>query len=123
KLLVSELDEVVEKHGDARRTQIVEAETDFEVEDLVATEEVVITLSHGCYIKRVPMPLWRRRVSGGKAALAAERDSEDFLEHVFVASTRDTLVFFTNTGQAHALPVSAVPEAGRTARGRSLAQL
>jgi DNA gyrase subunit A len=123
KVLLSELDDVVEKHGDDRRTTIIEAEAEFEVEDLVAHEEVVITLSHNGYIKRVPMPLWRRRVSGGKAALAAERSTEDFLEHVFVASTRDTLVFFTSAGQAHAVPVREVPEGGRTSRGRALAQL
>ena len=123
KVLISELDDVVDKYGDDRRTTIVEAETDFEVEDLVAQEDVVITLSHAGYIKRVPMALWRRRVSGGKAALAAERNTDDFLEHVFVASTRDTLVFFTSNGQAHALPVRDVPEGGRTSRGRALAQL
>ena len=123
KLLLSELDDVVEKHGDARRTVIVEGEAEFAVEDLVADEDVVITLSHNGYIKRVPMPLWRRRVSGGRAALAAERSTDDFLEHVFVASTRDTLVFFTDGGQAHALAVRDVPEAGRTSRGRSLTQL
>ena len=123
KVLMTELDDVVDKHGDARRTVIVEGEADFEVEDLVADEDVVITLSHGGYIKRVPMALWRRRVSGGKAALAAERATEDFLEHVFVASTRDTLVFFTNHGQAHELEVRQVPEGGRTTRGRSLTQL
>jgi DNA gyrase subunit A len=123
KLLLSELDDVVEKHGDARRTVIVEGEAEFAVEDLVADEDVVITLSHNGYIKRVPMPLWRRRVSGGRAALASERSTDDFLEHVFVASTRDTLVFFTDGGQAHALAVRDVPEAGRTSRGRSLTQL
>jgi DNA gyrase subunit A len=123
KMLLTELDDVVARHGDARRTVIVDGEAEFAVEDLVADEDVVITLSHNGYIKRVPMGLWRRRVSGGRAALAAERSTEDFLEHVFVASTRDTLVFFTDGGQAHALAVRDVPEAGRTSRGRSLAQL
>ncbi|MGH7459944.1 MAG: DNA gyrase subunit A, partial [Longimicrobiales bacterium] len=123
KVLLSELDDVVKLHGDARRTTIVDGETEFAVEDLVADEDVVITLSHNGYVKRVPMALWRRRVSGGRAALAAERSTEDFLEHVFVASTKDTLVFFTDTGQAHALPVRDVPEGGRTSRGRALAQL
>jgi len=122
-LLLKELDEVVAKHGDARRTIIVEGEADFSIEDLVAEEEVVVTLTHAGYIKRVPMALYRRRVGAGKAALAAEKSAEDFLEHVFVASTKDTLVFFTNTGQAHALPVSSLPEGGRTSRGRALAQL
>jgi DNA gyrase subunit A len=123
KVLLDELNEVVKEHGDARRTIITEAETDFAVENLEADEDVVITLSHNGYIKRVPMPLWQRRLSSGRAALAAERSTEDFLEHVFVASTADTLVFFTDAGQAHALHVRDVPEGGRTSRGRSLAQL
>jgi DNA gyrase subunit A len=122
KVLLDELDEVVQKYGDDRRTTIVEGESAFAVENLEADEDVVITLSHAGYIKRVSMPLWRRRIGAGKAALAAERSTEDFLEHVFVASTADTLVFFTNKGQAHALEVRDVPEGGRTSRGRSLAQ-
>ena len=125
KLLLSELDEAVERFGDARRTQIIEGETTsaIEVEDLVANEQVVITLSHQGYIKRVPMSLYRRRVGAGKGAAGLEKHAEDFLEHVFVASTADTLVFFTDRGQAHALPVSDIPEASRTSRGRALAQL
>ena len=122
-LLLKELDEIVEKFGDARRTTIVEEEGEFEVESLVAQEEVVVTLSHNGYIKRVPIAQYRRRVSGGRAAVGAERHAEDFLEHVFVASTTDTLLLFTDAGQAHALPVSTVPEGGRTTRGRALAQL
>ncbi len=125
KLLLSELDEAVERFADARRTQIIEGDVAdvVGVADLVAQEQVVIALSHQGYIKRVPMNLYRRRVSGGKGASGLEKHSEDFLEHVFVASTTDTLVFFTDGGQAHALPVSDVPEAGRTSRGRALAQL
>ena len=126
KLLLKELDEAVERFGDARRTQIIEgdvADLKVDVEDLVAQEQVVITLSHQGYIKRVPMGLYRRRVSGGKAERGLEKYADDFLEHVFVASTTDTLVFFTDHGQAHALPVSDIPEAGRTSRGRAIAQL
>ncbi|HEY0672283.1 MAG TPA: DNA gyrase subunit A [Longimicrobiales bacterium] len=126
KLLLTELDAAVERFGDARRTQIIEgdvADLKVDVEDLVAQEQVVITLSHQGYIKRVPMGLYRRRVSGGKAAVGLEKHAEDFLEHVFVASTTDTLIFFTDRGQAHALPVSDIPEAGRASRGRALAQL
>jgi DNA gyrase subunit A len=71
----------------------------------------------------VPMNLYRKRVAGGKGASGLEKHSEDFLEHVFVASTTDTLVFFSDRGQAYALPVSEIPEAGRTSRGRAIAQL
>ena len=123
KLLLKELDDAVEKFGDERRTQILESDTKDVVEDLVAQEQVVVTLSHQGYIKRVPMALYRRRVGSGKAVVGSEKQTDDFLEHVFVASTTDTLVFFTDKGQAHALPVSDIPEGSRTARGRSIAQL
>jgi DNA gyrase subunit A len=114
---------VVKQHGDARRTTIVAAADEHEVEDLVADEQVVITLSHQAYIRRVPISLYRRRVSAGKALAGMDRYEEDFLEHVFVASTSDTLVFFTEFGQAHALDVRDVPEASASSRGRALAQV
>jgi DNA gyrase subunit A len=122
-VLVTELDEVVDKHADARRTTIVDEPDAFEVEDLVAEEQVVITLSHQQYIKRVPIGLYRRRVTSGRALAGMDKYEDDFLEHVFVASTQDTLVFFTQNGQAHALDVADVPEAGPSSRGRALAQL
>jgi DNA gyrase subunit A len=123
KILLKELDEAVAKFGDARRTQILDSDTSFAVEDIVAQEQVVITLSHQGYIKRVPMALYRRRVGAGKGAAGLEKHADDFLEHVFVASTTDTLVFFTDRGQAHALGVTDIPEGSRTSRGRSIAQL
>src|SRR5690606_5259000 len=92
-------------------------------EDLQAEEQVVISLSHESYIKRVPMALYRRRVSRGRPIAGMDRYEEDFLEHVFVASTSDTLVFFTDRGQAHALSVRDVPEGGPSSRGRALAQV
>jgi DNA gyrase subunit A len=122
-VIVSELDDVVKKFGDARRTTIVDDVGEHEVEDLVAEEQVVITLSHESYIKRVPIGLYRRRVSSGRAVAGMDRFEDDFLEHVFVASTRDTLVFITDRGQAHALDIGDVPETGPTSRGRALAQV
>jgi DNA gyrase subunit A len=122
-VLVEELDGVVGRFADARRTLIVDNVAEYEVEDLVAEEQVVITLSHESYIKRVPLDLYRRRVSRGRAIAGMDRHEDDFLEHVFVAGTQDTLVFFTQSGQAHALAVADVPEAGPSSRGRSLAQL
>ncbi|HSJ10601.1 MAG TPA: DNA gyrase subunit A [Longimicrobiales bacterium] len=122
-VLLEELDEVVTKYADARRTTIVDDVGEYEVEDLVAEESVVITLSHEHYIKRVPISLYRRRVASGRAIAGMDRHEEDFLEHVFVASTQDTLVFFTHSGQAYALAVADVPEAGPSSRGRALAQL
>ncbi|HUF50108.1 MAG TPA: DNA gyrase subunit A [Longimicrobiales bacterium] len=122
-VLLDELQDVVAKFGDERRTTIIGEPAEFEVEDLVAEEQVVITLSHESYIKRVPIGLYRRRVSSGRALAGMDRYDEDFLEHVFVASTQDTLVFFTARGHAHAIGVSDVPEAGPGSRGRALAQL
>ena len=122
-VLVSELDGLVKQFGDARRTTIVDEATEFAVEDLVAQEDVVITMSHLGYIKRVPMSLYRRRITTGKALAGMDRYEDDFLEHVFVANTHETLVFFTTEGQALALPVLDVPEAGRASRGKALAQL
>ncbi|MEX1184276.1 MAG: DNA gyrase subunit A [Gemmatimonadota bacterium] len=122
-VLVEELDAVVDKFADARRTTIVDDVAKFEVEDLVADEQVVITLSHESYIKRVPISLYRRRVSRGQALAGMDKFEEDFLEHVFIAGTQDTLVVFTEHGQAYALSVADVPEAGPSSRGRALAQL
>ncbi|MFS8637906.1 MAG: DNA gyrase subunit A, partial [Gemmatimonadota bacterium] len=123
-LLLSELDELVEKYGDARRTTILEGGAeDFSIEDLVAQEEVVVTISHQGYVKRTPISLYRRQVSRGKALAGMDRYEDDFLEHVFIASTHDTLLFFTEDGQAYALPVHQVPEAGRASRGKPLWQL
>jgi DNA gyrase subunit A len=122
-LLVSELDEIVAAHADERRTTILADSADYEVEDVEAEELVVITLSHAHYIKRVPVALYRRRASRGLAIAGMDRYEDDFLEHVFVASSSDTLLFFTDQGQAHAIDVRDVPEAGPTSRGRALAQL
>jgi DNA gyrase subunit A len=122
-VLVEELDDVVGRFADARRTTIIDDVAEYEVEDLVAEEQVVITLSHESYIKRVPLDLYRRRVSSGRTIAGMDRHEDDFLEHVFIAGTQDTLVFFTQSGQAHALAVSDVPEAGPSSRGRALAQV
>ncbi|HEX7048828.1 MAG TPA: DNA gyrase subunit A, partial [Longimicrobiales bacterium] len=123
-LVLAELDEVVERYGDERRTTILEGgDSDFAVEDLVAQEEVVITVSHQGYIQRIPIATYRRRVTSGKALAGMERYADDFLEHAFIASTHDTLLFFTTAGAAYALPVREVPEAARSSRGRALGQL
>jgi DNA gyrase subunit A len=122
-VLLEELDAIVAKHGDDRRTTIVEGAEEYEVEDLVAEEQVVISLSHQAYLKRVPVAQYRRRASRGLAVAGMDRHEEDFLEHVFVASTTDTLLFFTDRGQAHAVSVVDVPEAGPSSRGRALAQV
>src|SRR5690606_15134068 len=122
-LLLSELDELVERFGDARRTTIVADAAEAEIAESVAHENVVIALSHRGYIKRVPLALYRRRVTGGRAAADMDRFGDAFLEHVFLASTADTLVCLTRGGQAHAVKVEDVPEGGRSSRGRALSQI
>ena len=122
-VMLEELDAIVEEYGDDRRTTIIEDVEAFDIEDVVAEEQVVISLSHESYIKRAPMALYQRRVARGRALAGMDKHEEDFLEHVFVASTTDTLVFLTDTGQAHALSVLDVPEGGPSSRGRALAQV
>ena len=123
RVLLEELEAVVAEHGDDRRTTILDEADEHEVEDLEAEEQVVISLSHAGYIKRVPIALYRRRVARGQAQSGMDRHDDDFLEHVFVAGSVETLVFFTGQGQAHAIAVSDVPEAGPSSRGRALAQI
>jgi DNA gyrase subunit A len=121
-VMLEELDEIVEKYGDERRTVILgddESES-MEVENTVADEDAVITLSHEGFVKRIPMHLYRRRVSSGKALAGMERFETDYLERIFVARTQGWLLAFTRNGHLHFLPVLDVPEGGRTSRGQSI---
>ena len=121
-IMIEELDEIVEKYGDDRRTVILDDHESEEVavEDTVADEDVVITVSHEGFIKRIPMHIYRRRVSSGKALAGMERFEDDYLERVFVARTQGWLLAFTQGGQVHFLPVLDVPEGGRASRGQSI---
>ncbi|MFW6330942.1 MAG: DNA gyrase subunit A [Gemmatimonadota bacterium] len=122
-LFLGELDEMVEKYGDGRRTTIVAGDAEFKMEDMVAQEDVVITVSHQGYIKRMPISLYRRRVTSGKALAGMEKSDEDFLEHVFIASTHDVVLVITSNGQAYEINVLDIPESSRSSRGRALNQL
>jgi DNA gyrase subunit A len=121
-VMLDELDEIVEKYGDARRTVILEDDgsEEMEVENAVADEDAVITVSHEGFVKRIPMHLYRRRVSSGKALAGMERFETDYLERVFVARTQGWLLAFTENGHLHFLPVLEVPEGGRASRGQSV---
>jgi DNA gyrase subunit A len=116
-----EMEELMERYSDARRTQIITGDAATRLEDLVAHEDVVVALSHEGYIQQVPMALYRRRSNAGRAP--AGTSGSDYLEHVFVASTGETLMFLADDGQAYWLPVSEIPEVGRAARGKSVHQL
>jgi len=123
-IIKDELRELKDKYGDDRRTEIVDAVAeDFNVEDLIAEEDMVISISHGGYIKRTPVTLYRRQHRGGKGVVGMETKEEDFVEHLFVASTHDHILFFTNNGKCFWKKVHELPEGGRYSKGKAFANL
>ncbi len=122
-LIHEELLKLKEKYGDERRTLIIEGEEDFNVEDLIAEEDVVITITHNGFIKRYPVSGYRRQNRGGKGITAAVTKDDDFIEHMFVASTHHYIIFFTDKGRAYSLKVHEIPEGSRASRGRSISHL
>ena len=115
--------EIRDKYGDARRTEILEETGDLVIEDLIAEEDMVVTVSHEGYIKRNPISLYRAQRRGGKGSTGARPKAEDFVELLFVASSHDYLLFFTNKGRVYWKKVHEVPEAGRTSRGKAIVNL
>ena len=122
-LIKEELLKLKEKYGDERRTQIVEGEEDFNIEDLIAEEDVVITITHNGFIKRYPVSGYRRQNRGGRGITATATSEDDFVEHVFVSSTHHYIIFFTDKGRAYWLKVHEIPEGSRASRGRSISHL
>ncbi len=120
KIIEDELTELKKKYGDARRTEIVYKAEEFSVEDMIAEEDVVITISHKGFIKRYPVTGYRRQSRGGKGVTGAATKEDDFLEHIFIASTHDYILIFTNIGRCYWLKVFELPEAGRAAQGKSI---
>ncbi len=123
KIIEEELQQVREKFGDDRRTEIVYKAEEFSIEDMIAEEEVVITISHSGFIKRFPVSGYRRQSRGGKGVTGAATREDDFMEHMFVASTHDYILIFTDKGRVYWLKVHEIPEAGRTAKGKSISTL
>ena len=122
-IIKKELLEIKEKYGDPRRTEIVYKAEEFSIEDMIAEEQVVITVSHGGFVKRVPVSGYRRQSRGGRGSMGASTKEDDFIEHVFVASTHDYMLLFSNRGRCYWLKVFEVPEGSRAARGKSIANL
>ncbi|HTY06737.1 MAG TPA: DNA gyrase subunit A [Gemmatimonadales bacterium] len=118
KILKEELGEVAHGFGDARRTEIVADQGEFSIEDLIAEEDMVITVSHSGYIKRLPVSAYRRQRRGGRGVTAAHTKEDDWVEHLFIASTHDYVMFFTDTGHCYWLKVHEIPQAARAARGK-----
>ena len=123
KIIATELHEIREKYGDERRTTIVESADDISIEDLIPREDVVVTVSHAGYIKRIAASEYRAQRRGGRGKVGATAREEDFIEHLFVASTHDTILFFTSTGRVHWRKVHEIPQGSRTARGKAIVNL
>jgi DNA gyrase subunit A len=122
-IIKEELIQLKDKYGDERRTEIIKDYKEFSLEDIIAEEDVVVTISHQGFIKRFPVSGYRRQGRGGKGVTGAGTKEDDFIEHMFVASTHQYILFFTDKGRCYWLKVHEIPEGGRTARGRSIINL
>jgi DNA gyrase subunit A len=122
-IIREDIHEIKEKYGDKRRTQIVSSAEILDEEDLIADEEVIVTVSHAGYIKRMPVDTYRKQGRGGKGVIVSDTKEGDFIKHLFVASTHDYLLIFTNRGKCYWLKVYDVPSMSRQSKGRSIANL
>ena len=122
-IIKTELDELLERYGDERRTQIVYSAEDFSVEDMIADEDVVVTISNKGFIKRMPLSGYRRQRRGGKGMKGTTTREEEYVEHLFVATNHNYILFFSESGKCYWLKVYEIPEGGRLARGRAIVNL
>jgi DNA gyrase subunit A len=122
-LIKDELAEISEAYGDERRTEITFAEGEIDIEDLIADQQMVISITHSGYIKSLPLSTYRQQHRGGRGITGMDMKDEDYIEHLFVCSTHDYLLFFTNRGKIYRSKVYELPEQSRTARGRALVNL
>jgi len=119
-VITEELHEVRESYGDERRTEITHSEDDLDIEDLIADQQMVISITRSGYIKSLPLATYRQQKRGGVGVLGMDMKDEDYIEHLFVSSTHDYLLFFTNRGKVYRQKVYDLPEASRTSKGRAL---
>ncbi|MBV9466095.1 MAG: DNA gyrase subunit A [Solirubrobacterales bacterium] len=122
-LIKDELTEIADAYGDERRTEITHAEGEIDIEDLIADQQMVISITHSGYVKSLPLSTYRQQRRGGIGVTGMDMKDEDYIEHLFVCSTHDYLLFFTNRGKVYRLKVYELPEASRTAKGRALVNL
>jgi DNA gyrase subunit A len=122
-LIKEELLEIKQIYGDERRTEITAAEDEFDLEDLIAEEQMVISITRSGYIKRLPLSTYRKQKRGGIGVIGMETKEDDYIEHLRICSTHDFLLFFTNRGKVYRLKVYELPEGARTAKGRALVNL
>src|SRR3954468_14529752 len=119
-VIKEELTEIADKYGDDRRTEIAPSEDDLDIEDLIADQQMVITITASAYIKSLPLATYRQQRRGGVGVTGMDMKEEDYIKHLFVSSTHDYLLFFTNRGKVYRSKVYDLPEAGRTSKGRYL---
>src|SRR4051794_29753742 len=119
-VIKEELTEIADKYGDDRRTEIAPSEDDLDIEDLIADQQMVITITASAYIKSLPLATYRQQRRGGVGVTGMDMKEEDYIKHLFVSSTHDYLLFFTNLGKVYRSKVYDLPEAGRTSKGRYL---
>ncbi len=118
-----DIHDIQDKYGDERRTEIIGSVGDFNIEDLIAEEDVVVTVSHAGYIKRMPLTTYRRQGRGGVGIIGSDSKEGDFVEHLFVASTHDYMLVFLNNGRMHWLKIYDIPSMARQSRGRAIVNL
>ena len=123
KIIKEEFAEIGERYQDQRRSQIIPVSGDLSIEDIIAEEEMVVTITHNGYIKRLPTTTWKTQRRGGRGMKGAQTKEDDFIEHLFTASTHDTMLFFTDGGKCHWMKVHEIPPGQRTSQGRAIVNL
>jgi DNA gyrase subunit A len=123
KVIANELKEIQKVYGDTRRTEIIEQQDEIRLEDLIAVQDVVITISHSGYTKRTPLSIYRQQARGGKGRLGMKTREEDFVENLFIASTHSYILVFTNTGKLYWLKVYEIPDVGAAGKGKHILNL
>ena len=123
KVIVDELKQVQKEYGDVRRTEIIEEQAEIKLEDLIADEEVVITVSHSGYLKRTPLSTYRQQGRGGKGRMGMKTRDEDFVEQLFIANTHSYILVFTNTGKLYWLKVYEIPDVSAAGKGKHILNL
>ena len=122
-VIANELKEIQKVYGDARRTEIIEQQDEIRLEDLIAVQDVIITISHSGYTKRTPLSTYRQQARGGKGRLGMKTREEDFVENLFIASTHSYILVFTNTGKLYWLKVYEIPDVGAAGKGKHILNL
>jgi DNA gyrase subunit A len=119
-IIVDELGEIEQRHGDERRTEITAAEGELDIEDVIADQQMVISITHSGYVKRLPLATYRQQRRGGKGVMGMNLKEGDYIEHLHICSTHDWMLFFTNRGKVYRLKVYELPEGSRTSKGQAL---